>query len=295
VKQVYPGRYVPEELLQLRQREGVTYSHCVPTILQMLMDAADRTGADMAGWKMCIGGSALSTGLAKAALQRGIDVYAGYGMSETGPVMSVSRLLDPPGTLPESSELQRRCRAGLPVPLVDLKIVDPSGTAMPHDGEAIGEVVVRAPWTTPCYVGSPQASEELWRGGYLHTQDVGSIDADGFLQLKDRIKDVIKTGGEWISSLTLESLISTHPGVQEVAVVALPDARWGERPHALVVPRAEWRDRLTADQVRNRVGEAVEAGALPKYAIPEQVTFVDALEKTSVGKINKRLLRDRYG
>ena len=295
VKQVYPGRYVPEELLQLRQREGVTYSHCVPTILQMLMDAADRTGADMSGWKMCIGGSALSEGLAKAALQRGIDVYAGYGMSETGPVMSVSRLLDPPGTLPESIELQRRCRAGLPIPLVDLRIVDPSGASVPHDGEALGEVVVRAPWTTPCYVGSPDASEELWRGGYLHTQDVGSIDANGFLQLKDRIKDVIKTGGEWISSLTLESLISTHPGVQEVAVVALSDARWGERPHALVVPRAEWRDRLTADEVRNRVGEAVEAGTLPKYAIPERVTFVDSLDKTSVGKINKRLLRDRYG
>ena len=294
VKQVYPGRYVPEELLQLRQREGVTYSHCVPTILQMLMDAADRTGADMSGWKMCIGGSALSLGLAKVALQRGIDVYAGYGMSETGPVMSVSRLLDPPGTLPESIELERRCRAGLPVPLVELRIADPSGASVPHDGEALGEVVVRAPWTTPCYVGNPEASEELWRGGYLHTQDVGSIDADGYLQLKDRIKDVIKTGGEWISSLTLESLISTHPGVQEVAVVALSDARWGERPHALVVPRVEWRDRLTAEDVQSRVSEAVEKGTVPKYAIPERVTFVDSLDKTSVGKINKRLLRERY-
>jgi fatty-acyl-CoA synthase len=159
---------------------------------------------------------------------------------------------------------------------------------------ALGEVVVRAPWTTPCYVGNPAASEELWRGGYLHTQDVGSIDANGYLHLRDRIKDVIKTGGEWLSSLTLESLISTHPGVQEVAVVALSDARWGERPHALVVPRAEWRNRLTADEVRDRIGEAVEAGTLPKYAIPERVTFVDSLDKTSVGKINKRLLRDRY-
>ena len=154
---------------------------------------------------------------------------------------------------------------------------------------------MRAPWTTPCYVGNPEASEELWRGGYLHTQDVASIDSPSVTcRLQDRIKDVIKTGGEWISSLTLESLISTHPGVQEVAVVALSDARWGERPHALVVPRAEWRDRLTADEVRNRVGEAVEAGTLPRYAIPERVTFVDSLDKTSVGKINKRLLRDRH-
>ena len=294
VKQVYPGRYVPEEMLELRRREGVTFSHCVPTILQMLLDTAERTHTDLTGWKMCIGGSALSTGLAQAALRRGIDVYAGYGMSETGPVMSVSRLIDPPGALPEQEELDRRCRAGLPVPLVDLRIVDPDGNALPHDGEAVGEVVVRAPWTTPCYVGNPEASEQLWRGGFLHTQDVGSIDEYGYLQLRDRIKDVIKTGGEWLSSLTLESLISTHPGVQEVAVVAVEDARWGERPHALVVVRADWRQRVSADDIRGCIAEAVTAGTLPKYAIPERVTFVESLDKTSVGKINKRALRDRY-
>ena len=294
VKQVYPGRYVPEELLALRVREGVTYSHCVPTILQMLLDAAAQTGANLMGWKMCIGGSALSAGLARAALKRGIDVYAGYGMSETGPVMAVSRLIDPPGSVPEELEVERRCRAGLPIPLVDMKIVDATGAAVVRDGQAVGEVVVRAPWTTPCYVGNPEASEELWRGGYLHTQDVASIDPFGYLHVKDRIKDVIKTGGEWLSSLQLESVISVHPGVQEVAVVAVPNERWGERPHALVVPRPEWRDRLTADGIRAHVGAAVDAGALPKYAVPERVTFVEALEKTSVGKINKRLLRDRY-
>jgi len=294
VKQVYPGRYVPEELLSLRAREGVTYSHCVPTILQMLLDAAGRTGTDLSGWKMCIGGSALSAGLAREALQRGIDVYAGYGMSETGPVMAVSRLLDPPGSTPEDLEVERRCRAGLPIPLVDMKIVDPSGDPVVRDGQAVGEVVVRAPWTTPCYVGNPEASEELWRGGYLHTQDVGSIDPFGYLQIKDRIKDVIKTGGEWISSLQLESVISVHPGVQEVAVVAVADPRWGERPHALIVPRPDWRERLTADDIRAHVAVSVDEGAIPKYAVPERVTFVDALEKTGVGKINKRQLREIY-
>ena len=294
VKQVYPGRYVPEELLELRRREGVTYSHCVPTILQMLLDAADRTGADLAGWKMCIGGSALSTGLAREALRRGIDIYAGYGMSETGPVLSVARLDAPPGSSPDDAELTRRCSAGLPVPLVELRIVDPTGASLPHDGTTVGEVVVRAPWTTPCYVGSAAASDELWRGGYLHTQDVGSLDDEGCLRLRDRIKDVIKTGGEWISSLALESLISTHPGVQEVAVVAMDDARWGERPHALVVARADWRGRLSADDVRECVDVAVASGSLPRYAIPERVTLVDALDKTSVGKINKRALRERY-
>jgi fatty-acyl-CoA synthase len=227
-------------------------------------------------------------------LQRGIDVYAGYGMSETGPVMAVSRLLDPPGSIPEDLEVERRCRAGLPIPLVDMKIVDPSGDPVVRDGQAVGEVVVRAPWTTPCYVGNPEASEELWRGGYLHTQDVGSIDRFGYLQIKDRIKDVIKTGGEWISSLQLESVISVHPGVQEVAVVAVADPRWGERPHALIVPRPDWRARLTADDIRAHVAVSVDEGAIPKYAVPERVTFVDALEKTGVGKINKRQLREIY-
>jgi fatty-acyl-CoA synthase len=294
VKQVYPGRYVPEELLALRSREGVTYSHCVPTILQMLLDTAARNGTDLRGWKMCIGGSALSAGLARAALARGIDVYAGYGMSETGPVMTVSRLIDPPGSIPEDLEIERRCRAGLPIPLVELNIVDAEGSSVVRDGQSVGEVVIRSPWTTPCYVGNDAASEELWRGGYLHTQDIASIDPFGYLQIRDRLKDVIKTGGEWVSSLQLESIISMHPGVQEVAVIPIRDERWGERPHALVVARNDWLDRLTAEDIRAQVASAADAGKLPKYAVPERVTLVAALDKTSVGKIDKRSLRARY-
>jgi fatty-acyl-CoA synthase len=295
VKQVYPGRYVPEELLALRAREGVTYSHCVPTILQMLLAAADRTGASLAGWKMCIGGSALSIGLAREALGRGIDVFAGYGMSETGPVLAVTRL---DGTVPapaSDEEVARRCRTGQPLPLVDLRVVDADGTDVPRDDLAVGEIVVRAPWLTPCYVGNPAASVELWRGGYLHTQDVARVDANGSLQITDRTKDVIKTGGEWLSSIELESLISTLPNVAEVAVIAVPDERWGERPHVLVVRRAATLDGPTRDAVRELVGAAVTAGRLPRYAIPDRVTFVDALPRTSVGKLNKRALREQFG
>ena len=295
VKQVYPGRYVPEQLLALRAREGVTYSHCVPTILQMLLSAADKTGADLRGWKICIGGSALPVGLARDALRRGIDVFAGYGMSETGPVLAISRLLEPAGSLPEDAELERRCRTGLPVPLVDLRLGDAGSADVPRDGRSVGEILVRAPWTTMAYVGDAEASEALWRGGYLHTQDVALIDAQGYLQITDRIKDVIKTGGEWLSSLELESLISQHPGVAEVAVIATPDARWGERPHAVVVPRADWRDRLGVADIQEHVAAAAASGTVPRFAVPERVTLVDELAKTSVGKINKRVLRERYG
>jgi fatty-acyl-CoA synthase len=294
VKQVYPGRYVPAELLALRARESVTHSHCVPTILQMLLTEAAASGADLRGWKICIGGAALPAGLAQHALEMGIDVYAGYGMSETGPVIAISRLNVAPGAVPKEIELERRCRAGLPIPLVEVKLVDAAGTTVPHDGRSVGEIVVRAPWLTPCYVGNPEASEELWRDGYLHTQDVARIDSSGYIQITDRVKDVIKTGGEWLSSLQLENLISLHAAVAEVAVIGVPDARWGERPHAIIVARPEYRATLTAGQVQAHVAAAAAEGSVPRYAVPERVTFVDVLERTSVGKINKRALRERY-
>lgn len=295
VKQVYPGRYVPEQLLELRAREGVTYSHCVPTILQMLLAAARNSGTDLKGWKICIGGSSLPQGLARDALKQGIDVFAGYGMSETGPVLAISRLLhsfDRPGS---DEELECRCRTGLPVPLVDLRLLDAVGKEVPRDGQSVGEIVVRAPWTTPSYTGDAAASEDLWNGGYLHTQDVGLVDPRGYLQITDRIKDVIKTGGEWLSSLTLESILSRHPGVAEVAVIGIPDERWGERPHAIVVPNVGWRGRLGRQDIQDHVAAAAVAGTVPRYAIPERVTVVDELPKTSVGKINKRFLREQYG
>ena len=294
VKQVYPGRYVPEELLALKEREGVTYSHCVPTILRMLLNTAAASDLNLHGWKMCIGGSALPAGLAREALERGVDVYAGYGMSETCPVLATTRLRSPPGTVPVDVEIEQRCRTGMPIPMVEIKLLDAEGNAVPHDDQSVGEIVGRAPWLTSCYVGNPQASEELWRGGYLHTQDVAKMDASGSMLITDRVKDVIKTGGEWLSSLELEDLISRLQGVAEVAVIGVRDAQWGERPHALVVPRPESRATLTPEQVRDHVAAAAATGAIPRYAIPERVTLVEALERTSVGKINKKLLRERY-
>jgi fatty-acyl-CoA synthase len=295
VKQVYPGRYVPSELLALRARECVTYSHCVPTILRMLLTYARDNGMSLSGWKLCVGGSALPTGLATEALDAGIDVFAGYGMSETGPVMTVSRLKEPPSVLGRQREIERRCRPGLPIPLVDMQVIDADGRSLPRDDQRVGEVVVRSPWTTPCYVGDPDASSELWAGGYLHTRDVGRQDASGYLQITDRLKDVIKTGGEWISSVELEDLISTLTGVAEVAVIGVPDARWGERPLVLLVADAGASAVLTADSVRQHVEAAVAAGRLPRYAVPERVVFVETLSRTSVGKINKRALRELYG
>jgi fatty-acyl-CoA synthase len=182
---------------------------------------------------MVIGGSELPKALAKQAMDRGVDVFAGYGMSETGPLLSVAQLRSSDTSDDPDREVQSRTRAGRACPLVDLRIVDPNMKEMPHDGATSGEIVVRAPWLTNGYFNSPDASEQLWAGGYLHTGDIGVISGD--LTVIDRIKDIIKTGGEWISSLQLEDLITRRVGVAECAVIGVKDVRWGERPLALIV------------------------------------------------------------
>jgi fatty-acyl-CoA synthase len=294
IKQVYPGRYAPDVLLGLIKKEGVTFSHCVPTILQMLLTSPVVEDVDLRNWKVVVGGAALSKGLARAALARGIDVFAGYGMSETCPVLTAAHLKTPIFDAPVEEQLAMRVRTGLPLPLVDLRIVDQSMQDLPHDGRAAGEVVVRAPWLTPGYWKNADASRQLWAGGYLHTNDIGNIDAAGYLQVTDRIKDVIKSGGEWISSLQVEDLISQHESVNEVAVIGVRDQRWGERPLALVVLRPAFVGKIAAEQIAAHVRGFADKGMISRYAIPERVLFVEALERTSVGKLNKKALREKY-
>jgi fatty-acyl-CoA synthase len=292
VKQVYPGRYEPNTLLALRRAERVTYSHCVPTILQMLLDAPSAAETDLRGWKFTIGGSALPAGLAQRALSRGMEVFAAYGMSEACPVLTVARANDEElqhgGGHPESLR-----KAGRPIPLVDLRVVAENMQELPRDGKSPGEIVARAPWLTLSYEGDRPGSARLWRGGYLHTQDVGTLDADGCLQICDRLKDVIKSGGEWVSSLQLEDLISRHPGVAEVAVVGVADESWGERPVALIVAKPEYRASMTETVIRQHLEQLARDGLISRYAIPRETHFVDALERTSVGKLNKKLMRER--
>lgn len=293
VKQVYPGRYDPAVLLGLIHKEGVTVSHCVATIVHMLLGSPAIDQVDLSRWKVIIGGGPLPRALCRQALDRGIDIYGGYGLSETCPFIMSAHL--PPGVdeLDEERELEIRCRAGRPNPLVDLRIVDDEMEDVPHDGAATGEIVLRAPWVTMGYLKDEQSSEQLWAGGYLHTGDIGFIDRLGYLQVSDRIKDVIKTGGEWISSLELENIIGQHPAVAEAAVIGVPDEKWGERPLALVVLK----DGAEGDKeaIRAFVLGYAQQGVISKYAVPDGVVFIDAIDRTSVGKVNKRALRARYG
>jgi fatty-acyl-CoA synthase len=294
VKQVYPGRYSPDTLLALIKQEHVTFSHCVPTILHMMLTSPASQNIDLSGWKVIIGGSALPKGLARLALDKGIDIFGGYGMSETCPIVSLAQLKPSMTELDADEQLEYRTQAGIPGQLVDLRIVDDEMHDVPHDGKTSGEVVVRAPWLTQGYLNDPVNSENLWRGGYLHTNDIGTIDPEGYLLITDRIKDVVKSGGEWISSLVLEDIISQYPGVSEVAVIGIPDEKWGERPLALVVLKQESVGAVTHQHIQVHVKEWAERGVISKWAVPD-VRFVDYLDKTSVGKLDKKALRQKYG
>jgi fatty-acyl-CoA synthase len=295
VKQVYPGRYEPAMLVKLIKSEGVTFTHGVPTILQMLLDAAATANVDLSNVKMVIGGSALPKALAKRALAAGIDIFAGYGMSETGPLAAVSHVRSRDLTGDPDGEVEFRARAGIAGPLVDLRIVDDGMNNVPHDGKSAGEIVMRAPWLTQGYFNNPEGSEQLWAGGYLHTSDIAVVDRNGSVHITDRIKDVIKTGGEWVSSLQIEDLISQCAGVGEVAVIGVKDEKWGERPLALVVKRASGATAISDTVIKNHLKVFADKGIISKYGIPEKILFIDIIPKTSVGKINKRELRERYG
>jgi len=290
LKQVYPGRYAPDTLAQYIRDEKVTFSHCVPTILHMLLSSAAAREVDFSNWKVIIGGAAFPKGMAAMALARGIDVFAGYGMSETCPILTIARVPSDVADDDLNRQADLRIKTGYPIPLVDLRTVDGDMIDTPHDGKTSGEIVVRAPWLTMGYLNNPATSQDLWSGSRLHTGDIGVIDAGGCLQVTDRLKDVIKTGGEWVSSLELENIISQHPAVNEVAVIGVKDDKWGERPMALVVLKDG--QSASLDEIRAIVMKFADAGHVSRYAVPDQVRFVQSLARTSVGKINKRAIRE---
>ncbi|MDQ1239986.1 MAG: hypothetical protein QG577_2172 [Thermodesulfobacteriota bacterium] len=294
VKQVYPGRYIPESILKLIEDEKVTFSHCVPTILHMLLSSPAAADADLSGWKVIIGGSALPKGLCKAAMSKRINIFGGYGMSETCPVLTLAHLKPHMVEWDDDLQIGVRCRTGLPIPLVDLRVVDVDGKEQPPDGASVGEVVVRAPWLTQGYFRETDRSEELWRGGFLHTADVGYVDQEGYLQITDRVKDVIKTGGEWISSLQIEDILTQHEAVSEAAVIGVPSEKWGERPLALVVLKEAYKEKVSEDDIKNFLKEFADRGVISRWGVPDKVEIVESIPKTSVGKLDKKEIRKGY-
>ena len=290
LKQVYPGRYLAPTLVDLIEQHKVTLSHGVPAILQMLLKEMAARGRKFEGLKLLLGGSKLNEGLAKAAIESGIEFMSGFGMSESCPVLSRAVFDDKTDSMEMKDQLNYRCLSGSPIMLVSMEIWDENGKALPMDGESTGELVIRAPWLTQSYFKNPDAGNELWRGGWMHTQDIACITSDGTLSITDRLKDVIKSGGEWVSSLEVETILSFHPSVADVAVIGVPDERWGECPLALVVLKPEYVD-TKADDILALGHQAVEKGHLPKYGVPSEIKFLAEMPRTSVGKLDKKRMR----
>jgi fatty-acyl-CoA synthase len=287
--QVMPGvAPTPADILALIQEERVTVAAGVPTVwIACLAELRKGTGYDLSTLR-CLpcGGSAPPRSLIEAyEREAGRPILHAWGMTETSPVASVCRLKSTLRDLPDDERFDVMAKQGLPVIGVDLTIMNDAGEELPWDGETFGEIVVRGPWVTGGYLHAD--TPERFTNGWFRTGDVATIDPEGYVRIVDRTKDLVRSGGEWISSVELEGTIMGHPDVLEAAVIAVPDEKWGERPLALVVPlpgtQPTTEDIL--DHLRTRVA---------KMALPDDVVFIDEVPKTSVGKFDKKVLRERY-
>jgi fatty-acyl-CoA synthase len=280
-----PDRFLqPEPLCEFIRTERPNFTCGVPTIFTGMLQYAEATGADVSSIKRAIcGGSAVPRSLIESFHDKlGIELIQGWGMTETSPLGTIAF---PPAGIAAGDEMAWRSKTGRMLPGVELRIVGDDGNELPWDGVAVGELEARGPWITGSYyrVEAPERFHEGW----LRTGDVGLIDERGYLQITDRSKDVIKSGGEWISSVELENILAGHPAVAEAAVVGVADAKWDERPLAAVVlrPGAE----ASPEDLRSFLD-----GKVARWWLPERWTFVDELPKTSVGKQDKKLLRQMY-
>lgn len=290
VKMVFPGPHLhPDDLLPLLESEKVTLSCGVPTIwLPMVQIIASHAGKWklQPGLRLTVGGSAVPEAMIRAYAKLGIEVMQGWGMTETSPLATVSKVTALQDHLDEDARFKVQAMQGYPLPLVDLRAVGEDGEA-PWDGESVGEIQVQGPWITASYHRVPVSADNFTDDGWLRTGDVAAIDELGFIKISDRTKDLIKSGGEWISSVDLENAIMGHPAVQEAAVIAVAHPKWSERPLAVIVlkPGAK----VSEAQIKQHL-----AGQFVKWMVPDAYVFVDSIPRTSTGKFFKTALREQY-
>jgi acyl-CoA synthetase (AMP-forming)/AMP-acid ligase II len=290
-KLVFPGPKLDAiSLLDLFERERVTISAGVPTVWLAILQALD---GDPKRWKLArglqliVGGSAAPESLIRGFDRHGITVVHAWGMTETSPLATLSRLKPQMESLPEDKRYAVRAKQGYPVPFVEMRVRSENGKDVPADGKSIGEIQVRGPYITGSYYKLPSDPDKFTDDGWLRTGDVATIDEEGYIKITDRTKDLIKSGGEWISSVDLENAIMGHPAVAEAAVIAIPDPKWDERPLAVVVLKKD--AKANADELR-----AFLSGKFAKYWIPDHFAFVDEIPRTSTGKFLKTKLREQF-
>jgi fatty-acyl-CoA synthase len=290
-KLVLPGQYLDaQSLLELFQSEQVTHSAGVPTIWMRVLEELDR---QLSAWKLHPrlringGGSAVPRELIRGLARHQITLRHAWGMTETGPLASVCELKPYMKNWPEEQRLDVEVKQGLPVPMIEARVANESGEA-PWDGETMGELQVRGPWVAASYYKSPELQEEKWTpDGWFCTGDVVTIDSEGYIRIADRTKDLIKSGGEWISSVDLENALMGHPAVFEAAVIAAPHPKWVERPLAAVVLKQG--ARATPEELRAHL-----AAGFAAWQLPDAIVFVDEIPRTSVGKMKKSRLREMF-
>jgi len=295
-KIVFPGPHLhPEDLLDLMTLQPPTLSLGVPTIWMTMIQTYDAAVTAKStrwnlpvGMRSMVGGSAVPEALIRAFAKHDIWLLQGWGMTETSPVAAVSF---PKGYIlkaDDNERFRRAAMAGVPVPLVDIRIRTDEGEDAPWDGKTVGEIQVRGPYITGSYHQVPVTEDKFAADGWLRTGDVATMDDAGFVRITDRTKDLIKSGGEWISSVDLENAIMAHPAVAEAAVIAIPDPKWDERPLACVVLKAG----QTATPAE--LGAHLMANGFAKWQVPDRVEFIDAVPRTSTGKFYKLKLRELF-
>jgi fatty-acyl-CoA synthase len=290
-KIVLPGRFMdPFRIAQLMTQERVTVTAGVPTIWIGLLNVLEREQVDLSALRaIYCGGSAVPRSSIEGLQRKSLNIVQAWGMTETSPLASVSRLRSYQLDLPLDEQFRVRAKQGTVIPGVDFRIVDlETGQEVPWDGETYGELQVRGPWIARAYYKDSESSAKFAEG-WLRTGDVAVVDEDGIIQLVDRTKDLVKSGGEWISSVELEGLIMGHSKVLEACVIGMPDPKWDERPLAFVVAKPDFTEQITKEEIIDYVRPHVA-----KWWLPDDVVFVDAIPKTSVGKFDKKVLRSQY-
>ena len=290
-KLVFPGPHMqPRDLAELIQAEKVTLTAGVPTLWLGILGLLEKEQYDLSSLRgMIVGGAAAPQSMIEAFEKKhGLTVMHAWGMTEMSPLGTVSRLKSYQLDLPEAERFAIRAKQGTSVPGVDIRAMDESGREVPWDGKAFGELQVKGPWIVSSYYND-ERSTDSFMDGWFRTGDVVTIDPEGFIQIVDRTKDLVKSGGEWISSQDLENAIMSHPKVLEAAVIAVPHPKWQERPLACVVAKPDYKDNLTKAEIFEHLRSRFD-----KMYIPDDVVFIEAVPKTSVGKFDKKVLREQY-
>jgi acyl-CoA synthetase (AMP-forming)/AMP-acid ligase II len=290
-KQVFPGNSMqPDRVLALIEQEKVTLAAGVPTIWIGSLPLLQAGKFDISSTtRIVVGGSAAPRSLIDAYDKLGLNILHAWGMTELTPIGTVSRLRAELAAADPATQLEYRARQGMPAPGIEVRVLDGEGNDAPWDGKTMGELVVRGPWVAAAYYNDDRSAASFTADGWFRTGDVVTMQPNGYIEIADRTKDLIKSGGEWISSVALENALMAHPKVLEAAVIAIPDERWSERPLACVVARPDHRGALSEAELNEHL-----ARDFARWSLPERYLFLDELPKTSVGKFDKKAMRQQY-